>query len=324
MRLARLRNWFGRASPGNTQGLLAQATLAELSDERGGAAPSASLFPGGNRPREPGAIAGGSPVSDWSAVRVGVVEELWGEGFLNPGGEEDLLRLAAPLGLSDKTSVLLLGAGTGGGARVLAEACGAWVSGYEADETLTALASARLKKAGGNVARRATVATWNPQAPLFKRKGFHHAVALDVIHAAAPQEVLAAASLALKPGGQFVMLQMVSDAKLDSADPALAAWARLEHRAPAVPLLADVTRTLARLGYDVRVVEDVSARHMQLVLRGWAALVRTLDGPKPAPLHAAAIVREAERWMRRLRLMQAGQLRMVRWHAISRETATPK
>ncbi len=261
------------------------------------------------------------PASAWSAVRIDVVEELWGEGFVTPGGAEALMRLAAPLGLSDSSSVLLLGAGMGGGARLLAESFDAWVSGYEADGELAALAAIRLKKIGGSAARRASVAVWDPAAPAFKRRFFHHALAIDVIRTAAPHDLLAASALALKPGGQFVVVQLVADPALDPADPGLLAWAGLEQRPAALPLADEITRVLVRLGFDVRVTEDISPRHMQQVLLGWAGLVGRLHGPKPAPLHAAAIVREAERWMRRVRLMQEGKLRLMRWHGIGRADA---
>jgi hypothetical protein len=63
----------------------------------------------------------------WPSARISVAEALWGEGFLFPGGEAETLRLAKPLGLSEASSLLLLGAGTGGPARSIATALGVWV-----------------------------------------------------------------------------------------------------------------------------------------------------------------------------------------------------
>src|SRR5450755_4421180 len=60
----------------------------------------------------------------WPSARIGVVEALWGEGFLFPGGREETLRLATPLGLSAASSLLLLGAGSGGPARCIATELG--------------------------------------------------------------------------------------------------------------------------------------------------------------------------------------------------------
>ncbi len=301
-----MRSWFGRGGAAGTEGLLAGAMLADLAGQ--GSAPAAPDSP----PRV-------DPAADWSSVRIDVVEELWGEGFVFPAGAEEAMRLAAPLGLSGSSSVLLLGAGTGGAPRVLAEAFDCWVAGHEATATLADLAAARLRKAGGDVARRASVTCWNGRAPGPRRRGFHHAVALDPIQGGPADEMLAAIAGALKPGGQLAMLQLVAEAGLDPADPAVAAWARLEQRDPAMATAEEITSLLAELGFDVRVVEDVSERHRQCVMRGWGAMVRRMAGPRPAPLHAAAVVREAERWMRRLRLMQAGRLRLMRWHAIGKD-----
>jgi hypothetical protein len=300
-----MRSWFGRGGAAGAEGLLAGAMLADMAWQGSVAAPA----------RDPPGV---DPGSGWSSVRIDVVEELWGEGFVFPGGAEEAMRLAAPLGLSASSSVLLLGAGTGGAPRVLAEAFDCWVAGHEANATLADLAAARLRKAGGDVARRASVTSWNGRAPILRQRGFHHLVALDPIQGAPTHEMLAAIAGALKPGGQLAMLQLVAEAGLDPAEPSVAAWARLEQRDPVAVAEAEITRGLVELGFDVRVVEDVSERHRHSVMRGWGAMVRRMDGPRPAPLHAAAVVREAERWMRRLRLMQAGQLRLMRWHAIAK------
>ena len=85
--------------------------------------------------------------------------------------------------------------------------------------------------------------------------------------------------------------------------------------APHAALRIDVAEQ-RRLGFDVRVVEDISARHMQLALRGWKDTVRGMGGTKPSPDEAAAIVHEAELWTRRIRLMHSGAIRLVRWHAL--------
>jgi SAM-dependent methyltransferase len=320
MRLADVGNWVRRSWAAVPKAALADSALAAFSAQHlPDPAHETALLGAGQA-----AAAEVAPVPAWSAIRVGVAEDLWGEGFVTPGGAEDVLRLAAPLGLSQTSSVLLLGAGLGGAAQVLAEEFDAWVNGYEADPTLAALAATRLKRLGGEVARRASVSEWGPATPPFKPRGFHHAIALDVIQGGPSKALLQDVARALKAGGQIVLVQLVSDRKLDPDDPALVAWARLERRAPVVPTEAEITRILARLKFDVRVVEDISARHANLALQGWATLVRALEGPKPPPMQAACIVGEAERWMRRLRLMQAGQLRLVRWHGIGREMFAPK
>ena len=75
---------------------------------------------------------------------------------------------------------------------------------------------------------------------------------------------------------------------------------------------------LGRLGFDVRIVEDISHRHLQDVLAGWLTAIRVMQQRRPTLRQLALVVREAELWLARCRLLQDGRLRLVRWHAIGR------
>jgi precorrin-6B methylase 2 len=254
----------------------------------------------------------------WTGQRLAMAEELWGEGFVGPCGAEEVLRLAAPMGLSAKSSLLLLGAGAGGPALAIAGKLGAWVSGLEADPVLVELAGRQIHHAGAAVAKHATVAGWSPAAPEFRRHAYHDALDIEAIRGTESlQPVLSGLTRAVRRGGQLVLLETVAAAPLDPGDAAVAAWCRLDRRSPALPSEADVTAMLARLGVDVRVVEDESIRHMRTVVLGWERLTRALRGPRPSPSYAACLVAEAELWTRRLRLLRDGRIRLVRWHGIA-------
>ncbi len=252
----------------------------------------------------------------WPSVRISVAERLWGEGFLFPGGDEEILRLAKPLGLSAASSMLVVGAGAGGPPRRIASEFGVWVTGYEANPRLVELANERSRRAG--LGRRAQVEEWDPDAPKFPRRYFHHGMVIDALRAARPEPLLRAVSLALKPGGQLVLLETVSDLPLDPAEPLVGSWARLDHRGPEVPSELGVTDLLARLGFDVRIVEDVSRRQMHDAVQGWHRAVKSWAEARPPMRQVAVVVREAELWLARFRLMRAGRLRLVRWHAMVR------
>jgi SAM-dependent methyltransferase len=268
-------------------------------------------------PVEPPPEAAAPPDDDdpvWPSTRIAVAEALWGEGFLFPGGSAGVVHLAKPLGLSDASSLLVVGAGTGGPSRRIAAELGVWVNGYEANPRLIALANERSQRAG--LGRRAQVEPWDPDTPKFPPRYFHHGLTIDVLRLAPAQRVLPQLAQALKPGGQLVLLETVADLPLDPADATAATWARLDHRLAPVPGELEVTRQLRSLGFDVRIVEDLSARHMHDAIAGWTAAVQAMVAAPPPPRVAAALVREAELWMSRLRLMQAGRIRLVRWHAI--------
>ena len=254
------------------------------------------------------------PTTRWSRDRIAVVQSLWGDGFTFPDGQEETLRLARPLTLSNASSLLLVGAGAGGPPCCIAAELGAWVTGFEADPDLAIAAMER--SARGGFGRRAEIKTWEPAEPNFSRRSFHHAVALEALNGSAPGPVLVAMFRALRPGGQLMMVDLVADDPLDPLDKAVTSWCNLEGRPPIAPSQRAVTGALGRLGFDVRVTEDISLRHMQQALRGWHDVIRGMRENKPKPAVAKAVVREAELWLRLLILMRDRRIRLVRWHAI--------
>ena len=253
----------------------------------------------------------------WSPARIRLASVLWGDGYQFPGGEGETLQLARPMGLSAASSLLLVGAGAGGPPCSIANNLGGWVTGYEADPDLLSAATERSIR--GGFGRRAQIETWDPAQPFFERNQFHHGLALEPLSAGQPEPTLAAVSMALKPGAQFALLATVADNPLDGGDPLVAAWRRLEgHRLDLVQSEVTITRVLGRLGFDVRIAEDVSARHMRQVVIGWRRAIRAMQATKPGPREAAHLIREAELWLLRIKLFRAGMLRLVRWHAILR------
>ncbi len=259
-----------------------------------------------------------SACRDWPPERMAVADLLWGAGFTLPGGEEEVLRLAKPLGLSAACSVLLLGCGAGGPARCLAERLGAWVSGFEHDPALAAAAARRCTAAG--LGRRAQIELWDRSAPRFPSRAYHHGLALEPLGQAEAAAVFPAIAAALRPGGNFVLVEAVVDNAAAADEAMFVDWLRCEGREPP-PTAAAVTGALEELGFDVRVIEDITQRHVQMTVHGWRELLRTIGRERPTPARAAPLVREAERWLRRARLMRAGRLRLVRWHALGREAA---
>jgi cyclopropane fatty-acyl-phospholipid synthase-like methyltransferase len=253
----------------------------------------------------------------WPQARISRAEELWGEGFLAPGGREEILRLAVPLGLSAASSLLLLGAGAGGPPRTLATDLNVWVTCLERDASLRELAARRIQRAGAPIAKRATVGAWDPASPDFKENAYHHALALEACGTAPPEPILAALAQAIRPSGQLVLVELVADQPLDAADSDISAWCALEHRPPHLPATGSITSALSSLGFDIRVIEDQSQRHAALAMRGWMHRLRLMRGRKPAPADALNLVIEAELWLRRIRLLQEERIRLIRWHAFA-------
>jgi len=300
-----MRNWFGR-------GTVAEAPPPPLVQPLLSAAPP--MQPEPERERRTG------PPPPWSRDRQDIVDALWGDGYVFPGGEIETLRLAKPLGLSAASSLLLLGAGGGGPACSLATKLGVWVNGFESDPDLIEAANTRISRT--KLGKRAQVEAWNPADPDLARHYYHHGLALEPLHGCQPEPTLAAIAAAIKPGGQLMLVELVADGPLDPADPDVVRWGNLEGRDPrTLPTEVSITRVLGRLGFDVRIVEDISRRHMDQAMLGWRTRVRDLEDVRPSRRQAGLIVREAELWLVRMRLFRARRLRLVRWHVIGRGSA---
>ena len=282
-------------------------------------------------PDEPAAVEGGLPPGGgqglgikpsvarparWPDARISAVEALWGDGFTMPGGGPETIRLVKPLGLTSSATLMLLGGGLGGPAECIVNSLGAWVASFESNARLRDHAFRRVAQ---QKLARITVSGWDPGKPGLPPHSANHALSLESLRGAKPMPLLEALASALRPHGQIVMTELVTDKPINEADREFAAWCRLDDRLPELPSAQAVTEGLQRLHFDVRVLEDTSDRHTTQTLGGWREAVRAMaNGPRPVAQTAAAFVAEAELWLLRIRLMRRLDVRLMRWHAIAR------
>ncbi len=156
------------------------------------------------------------PRTAWPALRLNLANELWGPGFIFPGGEPETLRLTRPLGLSSAASLLIVGVGSGGPAAEVARSQGAYVTGMDDDPSL--LAAARGLVSRLQLKKKVTIEPWNPANPEFVANSHHHCLALEPFHDAQPEPILVGMGRALKPGGQIVMTALAAPDPLDMND----------------------------------------------------------------------------------------------------------
>ena len=255
------------------------------------------------------------PIARWPIARLAAVESLWGAGYIGPGGPEETLRLAKPLGLDADATLLLLGGGIGGPADSIARTFGTSVKSFVADPELTTIAERRRTEYP--TASRVQVGSWNPERPAFDRQSANHAMALEALRGAPAEPVLDSLAGALRPHGRIVLTELVTDAPAPTVDREFAAWCRLDDRSPDLPRAHTVTTALTERHFDVQVIEDLSDRHVSAALAGWRGAVKTMaSGPRPPAAAAGIFVTEAELWLLRIRLMRRLGFRLLRWYAI--------
>jgi hypothetical protein len=306
MQLVALRNWLGGLGRGRTRDSISVTPVAEA----GLIAPATSLPGEAEPPAGPHEFA---IPPYWTTERLALTEELFGSGFVMPGGAAEVMRYIRPVGLSSAAGLLLLGAGSGGAGCAIAARFNAFVDGFEAEPTLAEAAAERSRQS--RLWTRAPVAAWNPATPALRPNYYHHALALDALRGAPPEPVLTAIRGALKEGGHCVFVDLASASIAAARQREMVQWSGIERRNAPPPPEQEVSRLFETLGFDLRITEDLTDSHSELVLGAWQTLLRGLQR-RPGREKAALLVAEAERWLLRLRLMRAGQLRLVRWHAI--------
>jgi SAM-dependent methyltransferase len=249
----------------------------------------------------------------WSAERIGVDEQLWGEGMHTPGGEEHLLTLLTPFGLNPTMTVLEFGAGLGGVARTMRH-FGCWVTGLEQSKLLAETGIERSRVAG--LEKQASIEHFDPKKLQLKASGYNCIFAKEAFFTWPDRAALFPAMIdALRPGGQIGFTDYVLP-EMSRPTPKVEEWIASEPEPPEPWSSQVVVDALAKGGLEVRVAEDVTELHQTTVLRSWRDLTQSLSpGSMPAET-VPYLVREAELWAKRGALLRSGEIRVYRFHAI--------
>lgn len=255
----------------------------------------------------------------WESARIDLKQRVWGAGFTEPGGAGFIHELVSPMGLNEEKSVLEIGAGLGGAARVVAEDFGAWVTALEPDLAL-AEAGMALSVAAG-LGKRAPVQACDVESFEVKARGFdavfsHHG--FFTVHG--KSRLFETVARALKPRGQLMFTDFML-AEPDVEDPALDAWREIEPL-PVYPWsVADYREMLSELKFEIRVSEDITDRVRPMIIDSWSHFLESSRSDRFNDETAEVLTQEVELWTRRTAALDSGALRICRFHALSRDKA---
>ncbi len=134
---------------------------------------------------------------------VAMLQVIWGEGFLSPGGPEEVARLIADADLTG-TSLLDIGCGAGGIDLALVRNHGAgYVTGLDVEDTV--LARARELIARAQLGARIGLVKAAPGPLPFPPGTFEVVFSKDsLVHISDKQALMAEVFRVLKPGGRFI------------------------------------------------------------------------------------------------------------------------
>ena len=254
----------------------------------------------------------------WEAARIDISNQIWGEGYCGPGGPQHVIDLVKLLGLTPEMSVLIVGGGLGGPARILAKEYGCYVDAYEASKELVAAGTEMSLVAG--LSKKATLEHYDFQkCPPFKRK-YDAAVSMEALYAVENKEgALKAVQGAIKPCKLFVLTDYVLSDDVDPEDPDIQSWIENEpieifpvRNEAMIPLIEQAD-------FNLRVKEDLSEAYRAVIARSWANagdLVQGLldKGDEGRPL-VDTLLREATLWARRSALLTKQKVHVMRYLA---------
>jgi SAM-dependent methyltransferase len=258
------------------------------------------------------------PAERWETSRITLVQQVWGEGYATPGGEDTIMSMIKYFGLDPAHSVLDLGAGLGGASRIMSGKFGVWVNGLEVDQQLVEAGVALSTKAG--LAKKATMEVFDPESLKLKAKSIDCVFSKEFLFTVKDKmALLRAVEAAMKARGQFLFTDYVL-AKPHLRSDALDQWKGYEPKAPYPWAVQDYEEVLAGLHMDIRVTEDITAAHHKLVTQGWANYITSAQRGGIKNGMAPALVDEVELWTRRIQAMEAGDLKVARIYALKKDT----
>jgi cyclopropane fatty-acyl-phospholipid synthase-like methyltransferase len=209
-------------------------------------------------------------------------------------------------------TVIELGAGLGGLARVVASETGAYVTAFEADATL-AKAGMELSTKHG-LSKKAAIKHAPSTSVEVRPKSVDAVLAKEAFFTIEDKPALfGAIRKALKPGGQL----MLSDFMLagDASGPAITAWAEKEPLTPFLWSIPAMRASLEELGLVVSIVEDVTAEYRAAAIGAFANLAERINSGEIGERMCPWAICEGELWSRRLALLASGEVKMVRLYA---------
>jgi len=250
----------------------------------------------------------------WDAATVDIAQYIWGKGFCGPGGPDYIVSLSKLLALSPEMSMLQIGAGLGGPSRVLVDRFGVWITGFEESEMLVEKGRKLSKMAG--LEKKAQLEQYQPENfEGFDRK-YDRALSKEALFTIEDKSnMIAKIEEKLKPGGLFLMTEYVigSDAVLGKDK--YKEWVVGERRHP-FPVLADELVDLMKKHHlQVRVSEDISMQYVDMINHAWAGadeVAAKLAKREDGTMMIQTLMREAEFWTRRKKLLETGDLKLWR------------
>jgi cyclopropane fatty-acyl-phospholipid synthase-like methyltransferase len=238
----------------------------------------------------------------WRADRIQVMQKIWGDGYVAPGGDAMVEDMTAGANISKGAHILDLAAGLGGSARYLASKHDVMVTGLESDALLAKRATMMSLAAG--MARNAGISPYDPETFNADKKYdliFARALFFRVVGKARFFQQVAKS---VEADGRIVFADYLIEPTASST-PEVAAW--VASRRKAAPLsLSEMHEMWAALGFEIEAETNETQRLLTDIMRGLARFTTFLSEHKPDGPTKAFVFKEIETWAHNVTALKHG------------------
>lgn len=257
-------------------------------------------------------------VMAWDKLRIQMTQLIWGDGYCGPGGKSQIQTMSKLLAMNSEMSAIVVGAGLGGPARVMAEDYGVWITGYEQSKELVEKANNLSLEA--SLEKKVVIQHIDPAQPNpFERK-FERAFSKEALYCFPDKDkILKDTYDTLKDDALFLLTDytLTDISALENSD--VQKWLKQEASQPFPVTAKKMKNCLENCGFSLRVNEDISQDYVELIERSWTkAEVIAKELAQKGPEGVAAIttlMEEAEFWSLRAKLMKNGLIEVRRFLA---------
>ncbi len=254
------------------------------------------------------------PIDPWDQETIDIAQYIWGDGFCGPGGPEYIVTLSKLLALSPEMSMIEIGCGLGGRSRTLVDRFGVWITGYEESDGLVKAGKEMSKMAG--VTKKANITKFQLDGfEGFDRK-FDRALAKESLFTVQDKKmIIEKTEESLKAGGLVLVTDYVVDNESVLSSDNYKAWKVSERSTPYCITPDDYSEMFKEARMQVRVSEDISAEYVSMINKAWAGAEKVaakLAKEEGGPRLIQILMREAEFWTRRKKMLESGDLKLWR------------
>ncbi|MCF8473122.1 MAG: class I SAM-dependent methyltransferase [Emcibacter sp.] len=254
----------------------------------------------------------------WNQKRMDIAQMIWGTGFCGPGGAKNVIDMSKLLALSPKMSAMVIGAGLGGPARVLAEEFGVWISGYDHNKLLTE-EGMKISTAKGLEKKAPIIHLDLENSPAFDRQ-FDRAFSKEFLFSIKNKAPLLKIIYdQLKHDSLFLLSDYVIKDEASITHPDIIAWEKYTPDNSYLITSDAYNILLEKAGFKIRIHEDITQHYLEMINEAWAStekLIQKLaDNKQDIKEDLSAIMEETRLWNSVTKAMRSGELKLYRYLA---------